>query len=769
MAIFHLSAKVISRSAGRSAVSAAAYRSGSELFDERLQRAQDFSRKPGVVFSQVRLPNGAPGRWRDRATLWNEIERIEVRRDAVLAREVEVALPRELSQVDAVKLAVLFADRAFVDRGMVADVNVHWDIGSDGEARPHAHIMLSMRQVGSDGFGLKVREWNDVRLLRAWREEWAVLSNSALAERGIDRRIDHRSYEALGIDLVPQNKIGPAGRRREERGEDAERVRDHVEIARENGERIIADPEIALAAVTAYSSTFTLRDLQRVIFRHTADADQFVRALAIVRASPELVSLGRDGRGEERFSSRAMIEVEERMARMAHELVGARSSPIRHELAPAVAERRGLTAEQREALSHVVGGGRLRAVIGVAGAGKSRMLGAAAEVWREAGYTVLGGALSGIAAENLEAGSQIPSRTLASLERAWSGGHDLLGRRDVLVIDEAGMIGSRQLGRLIEAVRDAGAKAVLVGDVEQLQAIEAGAAFRAIVERAGAAELRGVLRQLDDWQRDLVRHLSAGRTGLALEGFAQRGLVTEARDHASAVAELISTWRLDRMEGRTQIILAPTRSDVAELNLAARMSLRVSGNLGPDRTVETDRGERQFAVGDQVVFLRNERSLEVKNGTLGRVLEIEEGAEGRAKLKVRVAGDVGREVEVATSYYGAIDHGYAMTVHKSQGSTFDRAYVLAGPSMDRHMTYVALSRHREAVQVFWSRESFEDARELGRVLSRERLKDTTLDYALRRDIQPSPSFRDRATEIGRSIVTTVHRALGIERGHGIER
>ena len=142
MAIYHFSVKVISRAAGSSALAAAAYRSASRLHDQRLDRYHDFSNKAGVVHSEVMLPDGAPEQWRDREQLWNDVEAAEIRKDAQLAREVEFAIPREFSQAVGIALARDFVQREFVDVGMVADLNVHWDIGADGLAKPHAHVML---------------------------------------------------------------------------------------------------------------------------------------------------------------------------------------------------------------------------------------------------------------------------------------------------------------------------------------------------------------------------------------------------------------------------------------------------------------------------------------------------------------------------------------------------------------------------------------------------------------------------------------------------
>jgi ATP-dependent exoDNAse (exonuclease V) alpha subunit len=208
MAIYHLHVKVIGRASGASAVAAAAYRAASRLRDDRIDRSHDFTAKRGVVHSEVLLPDGALEALSDREQLWNTVEACEVRRDAQLAREVEFALPREMSQADGIALARDFVQAEFVNRGMIADLNVHWDRIDDGLLKPHAHVMLTMRSVDEHGFGPKVREWNRTYLVERWRERWASFANQRLAELDIDARIDHRSLEAQGIALEPQDKIG---------------------------------------------------------------------------------------------------------------------------------------------------------------------------------------------------------------------------------------------------------------------------------------------------------------------------------------------------------------------------------------------------------------------------------------------------------------------------------------------------------------------------------------------------------------------------------
>src|SRR5579859_6343896 len=152
MAIYHLHVKVIGRKSGSSAVASAAYRSASRLRDERIDRSHDFSGKRGVVHSEVLLPENAPEEWGDRERLWNDVEAFEIRKDAQLARELEFAIPREMSEAQGIELARDFVRREFADEGMVADLNVHWDIDANGVPKPHAHVMLSMREVDESGF-----------------------------------------------------------------------------------------------------------------------------------------------------------------------------------------------------------------------------------------------------------------------------------------------------------------------------------------------------------------------------------------------------------------------------------------------------------------------------------------------------------------------------------------------------------------------------------------------------------------------------------------
>ena len=391
-------------------------------------------------------------------------------------------------------------------------------------------------------------------------------------------------------------------------------------------------------------------------------------------------------------------------------------------------------------------------VVGHAGTGKSAMLGVAREAWEAAGYEVRGVALSGIAAENLESGSGISSRTIASMEHGWERGRDMLTARDVLVIDEAGMVGTRQLERVLSHAAEAGAKVVLVGDIRQLQSIEAGAAFRSIHERHGGAEIDEVRRQREDWQRDATRDLANGKIGHALGAYRAHGMVHEARTREQARGDLIERWDRDRQfaPDRSRIILTHTNDEVRALNEAARERIRAAGDLGDEMHVTVERGARNFASGDRVMFLQNERGLGVKNGTLGTVEQV-------SAQSLTVQTDDRRSVRFDLKDYNKIDHGYAATIHKAQGMTVDRTHVLATPGMDAHGSYVALSRHRDGLELHYGRDDFEGHDRLVRTLSRDRAKDMASDYERSDPVQSYAerrgiTFGERVAEIVRRVV-----------------
>ena len=207
MAIYYFNASVISRSSGRSATASAAYRAAEKIKDIKTGEIHDYRKKKGVDEKFILAPNSAPTWVYNRSSLWNEVERVEHRINSQLAREIQLAIPRELNHNQQIELVKEYATDLFVSEGMIADIAFH-ELSSHN---PHAHIMLTMREIDQEGFNKKKnRDWNKRELLEKQREAWSSYANLALEKAGVSERIDHRTLEAQGINRIPQIHLGSA-------------------------------------------------------------------------------------------------------------------------------------------------------------------------------------------------------------------------------------------------------------------------------------------------------------------------------------------------------------------------------------------------------------------------------------------------------------------------------------------------------------------------------------------------------------------------------
>jgi hypothetical protein len=489
------------------------------------------------------------------------------------------------------------------------------------------------------------------------------------------------------------------------------------------------DPNIALTAITAQQSTFSRYDVAKFVSRQTADREQFNAVYAKVMAAPELVQLNRDKGDVDRYTTKELFALEKHMIGIATDKAESRHFELKAKTVDRVIENNpSLSPEQQAALRHVTQGGDLASVVGFAGTGKSYMLGMAREAWEAEGYKVQGMALSGIAADSLQAGANIPSNTIANRLIIWRNGKEKLSDRDILVVDEAGMIGSRQMHAILNHAEQSGAKVVLVGDPEQLQAIDAGASFRAIIERNGFAQMSDIRRQKEEWQKEASRHFGLRQASLGLAAYERHGNIHEYGTKGAAISNMIEAWDETRSltPDKTQIMLAFTHEEVKNLNETARAIRHEARELGQERAFQVEIGERNFAEGDRIYFLKNDNKYaRVKNGNLGVITQIE-GEQFTVKLDA--VNGVHREVSFNLQDYKDIDHGYAATVYKAQGITVDKTSMLASRYYDSHATYVGMTRHRDTADIYYSLDEFKNKGDLTYCLSRQKDKDVSLDY-----------------------------------------
>lgn len=506
-----------------------------------------------------------------------------------------------------------------------------------------------------------------------------------------------------------------------------------AQIGQKKGEElsVVTDEQI-LADMTERRSVFRRAD----VFRACAVAEQtrgsgvdavYERAEQMLQ-SHEVIRL-RAPDGSHRYTTREMLRIEAGIRDTALVRNAEQRYVCPRDAVRTVAATKTLSDEQVDALAYLTRhSGGVAAIVGDAGTGKSYLMGAAREVWQDSGFRVHGCALAGKAADGLKSGAGIESQTLHSLLYALDNGREKLTRQDVIVLDEAGMIGARQMAALVEYTNTAGAKLVVVGDNKQLQPIEAGASFRHVAEAAGAARLAEIRRQKHESDRAIVHDFARGNAVDALAALAMRGQFHTADTAGAAFAGLVDAWAAQRDPAQPgeSLMIAGTRRDVAVLNQVGRDAVRNAGLLpGGDHVVRMgEDGALTLAEGERVLFTRNSRLYGVKNGQLGTAQEIRLRQDGAAVVVVK--RDDGGYVTIDTAEYKHVQHGYAVTAHKAQGVTVNHAHVYASDSMsDREWSYVAASRARYSTAIYADRAT---GAELGRLMSRSRQAESALDY-----------------------------------------
>lgn len=422
MGIFYLNVRPVTRSVGRRAIAAAAYCSRSKLWDEGLGRAVDFSSASGLVHSEVLLPCGAPERWADRATLWNEVEAFETRGDAQLAMEIEAVVPERVAREEVVGLARQFMEVEFSDRAI--DLNVHRAAGADGMQRFYVHALVLMREIGPQGFGVKLERWHGPKELGGWRKLWVQLAEKRLlaARERLLSRTGADATRGRGLDSLFATNRGDVSI-------------ENFEIAWRNGERLLAEPGLAIEALTCEAGSFTWSEMAAFVRRNTASDSQSAKALARIESSADLVRLPEDGR----FSALRLV-----MDRVEGD--GCSGSD-------AVRERSA--AEDGRGAAQ-------------------RTLGEALALWEASGLRARGVGLTYETAKAFEKKWGVKSVGLHGLLGRWKKKQDRLQSNDVLVVDEAARLSQRQKEWMLRAVRAAAARLVFV-DGERIIEIDGGA------------------------------------------------------------------------------------------------------------------------------------------------------------------------------------------------------------------------------------------------------------------------------------------------------
>jgi conjugative relaxase-like TrwC/TraI family protein len=543
-------------------------------------------------------------------------------------------------------------------------------------------------------------QWQEVRKgiaeVEGFRDEWLREFSTRRAEileaAGADASLRARQVANLTTRQAKERDVAPETMRERwlsraaEIGMDREAIEATFNVEAQFATELTLDQ--LDRQVTAHASHFDRRDVVQAVAEllpNGAPVPEVESVADAFLASDSVVTVSETAKAT-RYTTQRIWDLEREALKAAERMAAEPRAEAGELIAARVIERRPtLKPDQREMVHRLLAGREgIVVVIGEAGTGKSFATVAAAEGWAQAGYSLRVAAptwraANVLRAEGLEATSI--ARLLGDIDRgkAW------LSERSVLLIDEAGMVGSEDMAALIGHADTAGAKLVLIGDPQQLGAIDAGGLFSAIADRTDPVVLDEVIRHNHELDREAAKRIREGDGSDALSLYRSAERVTIAEDAEQRREAMVEDWWRSFREGEDALMISQRNAEVERLNAIAREGMRTGGRLGKE---EIEVGEAKFAAGDQVITRVNDHAADIYNRERWEIAQVD-AEKGRVVLE---GIDQARRVEVGPDYLAqttlggdvtALQHAYAVTTYCAQGTTVDRAYVMADPSMDK--------------------------------------------------------------------------------------
>ncbi|GAV19302.1 multifunctional conjugation protein TraI [Mariprofundus micogutta] len=539
-----------------------------------------------------------------------------------------------------------------------------------------------------------------------------------------------------------------------------------------NAELEINQPEFdskqILEQATEQEAVFTKAQLHCAVAQQLqgiGTAEDIQERIEQLEQDGELISLGVNSESNlQQFTSREMLELEKGIADFAehnqdstaHKL----SEQSLQQALETTAEEKGyaLSGEQENAFRHITREGQVSVIQGQAGTGKSTLLAAANKAFEAEEFKVQGLALASKAATGLQEGSGIQSQTIHSYLIESENGRKNLDSKSILVVDEAGMVDTKLLGKITRQAEQAGAKVILVGDSQQLQSIGAGGTFSTVSDRIGKAELTEIFRQDSAADKQSLQALRQGDSKAFLAHMKAEGRLSITKSTTDAHKQMSDKFIASKAGIQDKIMIAGRRADVSSLNKMARQQLKEQGKLSVESSFK-DSTEKtmKVAIGDRLRILKNNKQLGVSNGDLATVSDINITDSGDTVLSVET--DSGKQVEINTTDYNNLTHGYCITAHASQGATVKEAYIYSSSFNSKEMAYVQGSRHKEHSEIFASEQEVGELAEkqLERAMARSTEKQTALEKYEEMQAEeqenktPLEQAQDNAKEAGKDL------------------
>nr|WP_109227172.1 AAA family ATPase [Orientia tsutsugamushi] len=727
MAIQFARTEFLRRSEGCDSCRKAAYNARTIVKNEQTKIRYNFSRKEDNVYHTVLIPAYVNQKFKNIQTLMNEVERTaKNQKNSQLLKDIVIALPdeKELNLEHRIELTHQIVDAMeWVQNGLGVQIDIHKP--QIGDKNWHVHILVTMRRFREDGTGLgdiavdlnpKIITVNGKKVVikdpEMIHERVKEIINAYFAKLGLPYRVKDTSK-------VPGKHIGRIRNLINE-------VVNENELRKEAHLKIINDADVITDSITHYKSIFTKQDVEKAV-KDIPDPTAREQLVQQVLSSNRILELYHDdGESSKYFTTIEVRNEETRIIRIANKINNQVYYNDIYNLKSDIESLANVTEEQKQALRHILlSTSGVRVLRGRAGTGKSYVLIKAYKLATNRGQKVIGLAPTHKAVSELKSKGYTEVYTVKGF---LYNRKKIFMKGSLIVVDEAGMVGTKAYAELFRVVRNNYCQLILAGDEKQLASIERGGMFEMLSNNFGSHVLIDIRRQSENWSREAATKFAESNILSGITLLRQNKCVKFDNTLQDSISKLIYDWSLSKFKLHEKLVITVRNKDVDILNSSIRSLLKANGTLkGTEYERSIDGRKKSYMAGDRIVFQKSDKDLQIQNSEFATLTSVN-------KNEFVAKTDAGKEVSFDPSKI-QFKHGYASTIYKAQGASIKNVYVLHNGVSNISSSYVAMTRHIESLQLYCNKKATVSINSLINQLSRPNDKSASITLKTAHDLE----------------------------------
>ncbi|WP_371220356.1 AAA family ATPase [Orientia tsutsugamushi] len=728
MAIQFARIEFLRRSEGGDSCRKAAYNARTIVKNKQTGIRYNFSRKKDNVYHTVLIPDYVNQDFKNIQTLMNEVERTETRENSKLLKDIVIALPdeKELNLEHRIELTHRIVDAMeWVQNGLGVQIDIHKP--QIGDKNWHVHILVTTRrfkangeELGDKAVDLEAKfitvkgQWRIIKDSKMIHEIAKEETNAYFAELGLPYRVDETSE-------VPGKHIGPRRIRNL-----INEVLNENELRKEAHLKIINDADVITDSITHYKSIFTKQDVEKAV-KDIPDLTAREQLVQKVLSSNRILELYHDdGESSKYFTTTEVRNEETRIIRIANKINDQVYYNDIYNLKSDIEGLANVSEEQKQALRHILlSTSGVRVLRGRAGTGKSYVLAKAHKLATNRGQKVIGIAPTHKAVSELRSKGYTEVYTVKGF---LYNRKKIFMQDSLIVVDEAGMVGTKAYAELFRVVRNNNCQLILAGDEKQLASIERGGMFEMLSNIFGSHVLVNIRRQSENWSREAAMEFAESNILSGITLLRQNNCVRFDNTLQDSMSKLIYNWSLSKFKPHEKLVITVRNKDVDILNSSIRSLLKANGTLkGTEYERSIDGRKKSYMAGDRIIFQKSYKDLQIQNSEFATLTSV-------SKNKFIAKTDTGKEVSFDPSEI-QFKHGYASTVYKVQGASIKDVYVLHNGVSNISSSYVAMTRHIKSLKLYCNNEATKSVNSLINQLSRPNEKSASITLKTAHDLE----------------------------------